>query len=60
MRENQTDLLTEMVDPGRCCFIEFSFFSGLYHDAVIATNLALQLSPNLVVSLLLLIYTIFC
>ena len=26
------------------------FHSGLYHDAIIATNLALQLSPDLVVS----------
>ena len=26
------------------------FNSGLYHDAIIATNLALQLSPDLVVS----------
>ena len=35
----------------RVCMIDcLNKLSGLYHDAVIATNLALRLSPNLVVS----------
>ena len=35
----------------RVCMIDYlNKLPGLYHDAVIATNLALRLSPNLVVS----------
>ena len=42
----------DMIWGGRWYFFKWSesSLSGLYHDALIATNLALHLSPNLVVS----------